>query len=110
VIGWEGTRAVSIRDIVEAVRSELGEMRGPPGPQGPPGVVIGQQSIVNPFVYSQESPAATWVIDHDLNRYPAAVSVVDTAGTQMWGEVDYSFPERITVKFSAPFAGKAYLL
>lgn len=58
--------------------------------------------------YIQGSPAATWIIDHALGRYPA-VMVTDSAGSVVEGEITYDSPARVTLTFSAPFAGEAYL-
>jgi hypothetical protein len=43
-----------------------------------------------------------------MDRHPA-VSVVDSAGTVVFGEVTYDSANQITVRFSSGFAGKAYL-
>lgn len=101
-------RDLTLPDLVAIVKAEMGDLRGPPGEpgrQGDPGV-----GGSDPYVHHQEAPSATWVIDHPLGRYPASVAVVDTAGTIVWGQIDYTFPERVTISFSAPFAGVAYLL
>jgi hypothetical protein len=43
-------------------------------------------------------------VAHGLNKYPA-VSVIDTAGTEVEGDVDYTSLNNLTVTFSAPFSG-----
>jgi hypothetical protein len=60
------------------------------------------------FSFVQGSAAAQWVIDHPLSFQPN-VTVTDSAGDQVEGSVVYSSPSRVTVSFSAPFAGTAYL-
>jgi uncharacterized membrane protein len=40
--------------------------------------VIGGVSLDANFVYTQGSPSATWVINHNLNKY-CSVTVVDSA-------------------------------
>lgn len=60
------------------------------------------------FVFQQESPATVWVIAHALNGYPTIV-VVDSAGQPFIGDVHYDSPAQITITFSAPFSGVAYL-
>ena len=60
------------------------------------------------FTFNQASPSATWNITHSLDRYPA-VSVVDSAGTVVIGEVQYIDSNNLIVRFSSAFAGKAYL-
>jgi hypothetical protein len=77
---------------------------GPQGPQGPPGVPGGGFQ----YVHDQSIPSDTWVIFHNLNGYPN-VSVVDSAGTEVVGEVTYDSAFQLTVRFSSGFAGKAFL-
>ena len=61
------------------------------------------------FVFEQAIASATWVIEHDLNKYPS-VSVVDSAGTmQIPDEIKYDSENQITITFISAFAGKAIL-
>lgn len=60
------------------------------------------------FVFNQETPSAQWQISHNLNKFPS-VSVVDTAGTQIFTIAKYNNANSLTLTFSAAFAGKAYL-
>lgn len=60
------------------------------------------------FVYEQARPLDTWDITHDLNKHPS-VTVVDSAGTVVIGEVQYINNERIIVTFNGAFSGTAYL-
>jgi hypothetical protein len=54
------------------------------------------------------APAAVWTIVHNLNKYPN-VAVVDSAGNWVIGDVAYVSGSILTVRFSAAFAGTAYL-
>lgn len=60
------------------------------------------------FVYTQDVPAATWVVVHNMNKYPS-VSVVDSSGQQVYGEVRYQDLNTVVLVFSAPFGGSANL-
>lgn len=60
------------------------------------------------YVYKQLSPAASWTITHNLGKYPS-VSVADSAGNTVIGEVNYVNENSLVVTFSAQFAGVAYL-
>jgi hypothetical protein len=51
---------------------------------------------------------SVWSIEHNLGRFPA-VQVVDTAGSVVIGDIQYIDQNNITITFSAPFAGTAYL-
>ena len=60
------------------------------------------------YRHIQGTPATTWHITHTLGRY-CAVTVVDSAGTVVEGDVSYLSPSEVTIDFSAAFAGEAYL-
>jgi len=60
------------------------------------------------YIYDQAVPSSVWNITHELGGRPS-VTVVDSAGTVVYGEVSYSSDSEITINFSAPFSGKAYL-
>lgn len=59
-------------------------------------------------IHNQSSASAQWTITHNLGKYPS-VSVVDTSDAEVIGEVEYLSDTQLTIKFSAPFSGKAYL-
>lgn len=60
------------------------------------------------YVFTQASAATRWEIAHNLDKYPA-VTIVDSAGTQIIGEVTYTDENNIVITFTAAFSGKAYL-
>lgn len=62
------------------------------------------------FVYSDKQNVAskTWVIVHNLNKYPS-VTVVDTAQETIYGHVDYNTTGQITITFANPVQGLAFL-
>jgi hypothetical protein len=60
------------------------------------------------YVYTQAVAAVLWIIQHDLNKYPS-VSVVNDDNTQVFGEVEYIDENNLTITFTAPFSGKAYM-
>lgn len=65
-------------------------------------------SGVGTFVYTQTTPAATWVITHSLVRFPA-VAVVDSTGRLVEGDIIYDTSNQVTLTFSGAFSGIAYL-
>jgi head-tail adaptor len=85
--------------------SETFEQFAPPGPQGPPGPT---GAAAQTFTFDQNTPAAAWTIVHNLGRFPA-VTVVDSSEREVEGDVAYIDSNRLTVTFSAPFSGVAYL-
>lgn len=60
------------------------------------------------YVHSQPVVSSTWVINHTLDGKPS-VTVVDSADTVVVGEVTYNSNSQVTVTFTAPFSGYAYL-
>ena len=60
------------------------------------------------FIFNQAVAATTWNVNHNLGKFPS-VTVIDTANTVVNGECEYIDNNNITLKFSAAFAGKAYL-
>ncbi len=63
---------------------------------------------ITTYVFTQAEANTRWDIGHNLDRYPS-VTVVDSAGTTVMGDVQYIDKNNIVVKFSSPFAGKVYL-
>lgn len=76
-------------------------VQGPAGPQGAAG--IGDKS----YTHQQLSPSAVWTIIHNLNKFPA-VEVVDSGGTVVEGDINYTDANTLTVTFSVQFGGVAY--
>lgn len=60
------------------------------------------------FHFYQPSASNSWLITHNLNKYPS-VSVVDSAGNQGIGSVQYLTSNTLSVSFSSAFSGDAYL-
>jgi hypothetical protein len=58
--------------------------------------------------FTQGTASATWVITHTLGGKPQ-VTIVDSADSHVFGDVQYNSNTQITVTFSAAFSGKAYL-
>lgn len=59
-------------------------------------------------VHTQASPSSTWVVTHPLGGRPS-VTVVDSSSTVVIGQIDYNSDTQVTITFSAPFSGYAYL-
>lgn len=59
-------------------------------------------------VHLQGMASSVWSITHDLGGRPS-VTVVDSAGTVVIGEIGYNSDTEVTITFTAPFSGAAYL-
>lgn len=60
------------------------------------------------FIHTQAVASDTWEITHALGGRPS-IMVVDSAGTVVIGEIRYNSNTSITILFTAPFSGFAYL-
>lgn len=60
------------------------------------------------YTHNQSTASSTWTITHNLGFRPA-VSVVDSGGNHVIGDVNYVSVNALTISFSAPFGGSAYL-
>jgi hypothetical protein len=60
------------------------------------------------YLHVQNTPASIWSIVHNLGKRPS-VSVMDSAGTLVIGQVIYIDDSALEIHFSAPFGGVASL-
>lgn len=60
------------------------------------------------YEFEQATPATLWTVSHPLGGFPS-VSVVDSAKTQVIGEVTYIDDETVQIEFEQPFSGYAFL-
>lgn len=60
------------------------------------------------FAYTQSTAASVWSIEHNLNKFPS-VMVTDSADSVVIGDIQYIDVNNLTIIFSAPFSGMAYL-
>jgi len=61
------------------------------------------------YRHEQPVPSDEWTVNHGLSTKPAAVSVFDTSQEMVFGEVDHVNESQLVLRFSAAFAGVAYL-
>lgn len=59
-------------------------------------------------IHNQTVSSSTWSVTHNLNKFPS-VSIVDATNAEVIGEVEHVNSNSLTIKFSAPFSGKAFL-
>jgi hypothetical protein len=60
------------------------------------------------YKHVQNLSSSTWTINHDLEKLPS-VTVVDSAGSTVIGDIDYVNTNTLTITFSGSFSGEAYL-
>lgn len=60
------------------------------------------------FRYEQLVASASWAISHGMNKYPS-VSIIDSSGASIVGDVSWVDLNNVTINFSGAIAGEAYL-
>lgn len=65
-------------------------------------------SFNDSFHYVRSQAATQWVIDHNLNKYPA-VHIVDYNNNEVVGDLRYTTVNQVILQFSEPFSGSAFL-
>ena len=61
------------------------------------------------YTHNQSAPSATWTVVHNLGFNPGGVSVVDSGGTKVYGDVTHTNTNQIVINFTSAFGGKAYI-
>ena len=59
------------------------------------------------YTHDQQVPSDEWVVTHGLQKNPS-VSIVDSAGNWVIGDIEYVDLNNIIIRFTFPFSGKAY--
>jgi hypothetical protein len=60
------------------------------------------------YHHTQSIASATWTINHNLGWYPN-LTVQDSSGSVVEGEIAYTSSNTLTVTFTGAFSGDAYL-
>lgn len=60
------------------------------------------------YEHNQILPNEIWNIQHNLDKFPS-ITVIDSADTVVYGEMQYIDKNNLRVIFSGEFSGKAYL-
>lgn len=59
------------------------------------------------YIHKQQSASDTWTVVHNLGKFPS-ITVVDSAGTVVTGEIILQTTEQAVISFNGAFSGKAY--
>lgn len=63
--------------------------------------------VAGQYVHIQSVASPTWTVTHNLGFFPA-VSVIDSGGSVVEGDVSYISVNQVSIAFSSSFGGKAY--
>jgi hypothetical protein len=92
----------SVQIAATGLQGEAGP-QGLQGPQGEPGIVSVESQY---YRHDQMVASALWVVNHNLGYRPN-VSVTDSAGTNVEGEISHVDSNSLVLTFSSPFTGTA---
>lgn len=118
-------RTIVVRTSAKTVRARARRVVVVRAPAPPPAVVVARTVVVRGvgvqgrpgadggssgtyYVHTQSTPAATWIIAHNIGR-PVQVTLFDAGGSIFYGDVTESGANTATATFSTPVAGSAYL-
>jgi copper chaperone CopZ len=79
---------------------------GPPGSTGPPGTPGGGSATVT---FEQQVASDHWIVTHTWPGGFPSVTIVDTSGNTVEGDVIYTSATQIDLFFTVPFSGYVYL-
>ena len=107
------TLDVSEENVIVSVTEQPVEVTigfsGPQGPKGDKGDAGEVQIEDLSYVHTQNAPSSLWSITHGLGFIPN-ITVIDSARSVVEGSYTYSEDgNTVTLSFSSPFSGKAYL-
>jgi len=94
------TDLTQVTDVITEILMESGPQGtvGPRGDVGPAG---------SRFTFNQLTPAAAWLVVHNLNAYPTVTVVID--GDEVITDVEYVDANTVYLSFPYPVAGSAYV-
>lgn len=122
------TKKITVKRINNNIRLQHSGLRGPQGIQGDIGIglpvggnigeiIVKASNDDYDFTYAAPNSLAdktytqtfttlsTVIVPHNLNKYPAT-TVIDSAGDEVEGIVEYTDLNNLTLVFSAPFSGR----
>lgn len=94
-----------LRAVVQPAPQIVARLAVQQGPAGRPGLDgVGDSR----YVHLQSVVASVWTVAHSLGKFPS-VTVIDSAGDECEGAVEYLSANSLRLTFTAPFSGTAYL-
>jgi hypothetical protein len=106
IVAEEGPR-IDLQLVDQDIVVEVQD-RGAKGVPGTPGIPGIDGSGDKTFRYQQLAPSAIWTVNHNMDKYPS-VYTFDSTGDERLGDILHIDSNALTITFSAPFGGEAYL-
>ena len=98
----EGESIIPTFDMADTVQVESNGVLNPGVPD------TGATTGSGTYIYTQLASSTIWNITHNLDKRPS-VTIVDSAGSLVVGDVNYIDDSSLTIKFTSSFSGSAYL-
>ena len=94
-------RSNTVVPVLRPSNVEVGKMglQGAPGKDG--------EGVDLHYRHVQSIPSADWTVRHNLGKYPS-IAVIDSAGNNVIGHVDYDDANTCTLTFASAFSGEAH--
>lgn len=67
-----------------------------------------QDTIAYSYIHAQPVPSSLWTVTHNLGKFPS-VTIIDTANTEVEGDVEFVSNNQLIIRFSTAFSGKAFI-
>lgn len=101
----QDSRNISVRRATRTISVSAGGRRGPQGIQGPEGPQGEQGEIGNDKNFTQNFTNSSEVtVNHNLGKLPA-VTVQDSTGDEVVGDIEHVSINQLIARFSASFTG-----
>ena len=107
VQGVQGTTGIGTQGVQGSTGAGTQGVQGVQGTKGDVGTINDLVSRVS-YEHTQGATSNSWTINHNLGFKPN-VTVVDSAGNIVEGEITYTNSNSLTVSFQSSFSGYAYL-
>jgi len=98
VTAWRGMDAAMVDAIAFAPDLPVAAIVGPPG------------AAASSFEHVQSVASASWTVNHNLGRWPSAVTIVSPGGVEVDATVTHVTTAQLTIEFASPFAGRARII
>lgn len=93
------SNTASFSDVRESASTVIGVI----GPRGRDGATAGGYQQVF------SSASNSWVVNHNLNRYPSSVTILSPGGSEVEAEISHVSVNQLIVSFNVPFAGRVVI-
>lgn len=109
IISTTVTQPAKLKTVVQAKKQSV-SVATPGGQIEVTQVTQGLSGVGNDksYVHTQSLASIQWTVNHNLGKYPS-VTIVDSAGDEVEGNVNHIGLNQLVISFSAAFGGRAFI-